>query len=73
MSCARAQAGDLRAHGDQAVAQIFDLRLARGIADDGFALGQGRGHQRGFGGADRDEGKFDRRALEAVLGAVAMT
>ena len=54
-----AQAGNLRAHRDQAAAEIVDLRLARRIADHGFALGQGRRHQRGFGGADRDEGKFD--------------
>ena len=30
----------------------------------GLALGQRRRHQRGFGGADRDEGKLDTRALQ---------
>ena len=63
---AAAQAPYLGPHGDQAVAQVDDLRLARGIDDAGGAFGEGRRHQRGLGGADADEGENNLRALQAA-------
>ena len=57
---------DAGAHGDQAVGQIGDFRLAGGVGQDRPAVRQGGGHQQIFGGADRDERKQDVRALEAL-------
>src|SRR5699024_906433 len=65
-----AGAFDIRAQGDQAVGQVHDLRLARGVVDHGGAGGQAGGHQRVLGGADADHGEFDAATLEA-LGAGA--
>ena len=57
---------DLRAHRDQALGEIGDLRLARGVVEHGLALGERRRHQQVLGGADRHVGKDDARAGEAV-------
>ena len=52
-----ADAVDLGAHLDEAIGDVADLRLARGVLDHGLALGKRRRHQHGMGGADRDLGK----------------
>ena len=45
---------DPRAHPDQAVGDIDDLGLARGVLDQALAAGEHRRHQGVVGGADRD-------------------
>jgi len=73
---------DPRAHPDETVGEIDDLRLARGILDQAFAAGQHRRHQGIMGGAHRDLGernlvagqasgrpRDDIAALELDLGA----
>ncbi len=55
------------AHRDQAMAEILDLRLARGVGDDGGAARQGGRHQCGFRRADRNGRKNDLRAMKAVF------
>ena len=52
-----AGAGDLGAHLDEAIGEVGDLRLARGIVDDGRALGENRRHQGRMGAADGHFGK----------------
>ena len=61
-----ADAVDRRAHRDQAVAQIDDFRLARGIFDAGAALCGHRRHQCVFGRADRYHRKGDSPAWQAA-------
>ena len=61
-----AGAGDARAHLVEAVGDIDDFRLARGVLDDGRAVGQRRRHDRGMRAADGDFGKNDLAALEPV-------
>ena len=50
----------LRAHLDEAVGEVADLGLARGVLDHRLALGERGRHQRDVGGADRDLGEDDR-------------
>ncbi|MNV28558.1 hypothetical protein D3C71_1197510 [compost metagenome] len=64
----RAGAGDLGTHGDQAIRQIDDFRLARSIVDDGRALGERRCHQQHMGRTDGDLGESVLRADETALG-----
>ena len=59
-----AGAGDPRAHLVEAVGDVDDLRLARGVLDHRRAVRQRRRHHRGVGAADRDLGKDDLAALE---------
>ena len=40
---------DFRAEGDEEVREIHDLRLARGVLDDGSAVRQGSGHHEVLG------------------------
>ena len=54
-------ARDLRAHSDQALRKIADLRLPRGIGQHGAPLGQGRRHQQVLGGADRHKREHNLR------------
>ena len=49
-----AGAGDLGAHGVEAVGEIDDLRLARGVLEHRLALGERRRHHQHMGRADRD-------------------
>ena len=49
-----AGAGDPGAHGVEAVGEIDDLRLARGVLEHRLAAGQRRRHHQHMGGADRD-------------------
>ena len=51
----RADAVDARAHLDEHPAEVDDLGLARGVVDDGDAVGEHRGHQHVLGGADARE------------------
>ena len=62
----RAGAGDVRAHLVEAIGDVDDLGLARGILDHGRALGQRSRHDRRMRAADRDLGKDDLAALEPV-------
>ncbi len=55
-----------RAHGDQAMAQIVDLGLARGIDDLATPVRKRCGHQRVLGRSDRGKGEFDGRALQTA-------
>ena len=59
-----ARALDLRAHGDEEVREVDDLRLARGVLDDGFAVGERRRHHEIFRAGDRDGVEIQPRALE---------
>ena len=54
---------DLCAHGLQAMRQIAYFRLARGIVQHGYAVGDTRSHQEIFGGAYRYFFKMDVRAF----------
>ena len=44
----------LRAHGVEQCCEVGDFGFAGAILHDGFALGQGRGHQQVFGAGDGD-------------------
>ncbi len=55
---------DLRAHLDQQINQVGDFRLARGIVQAGFALGQRRGHQDIFRAGHGDFFEDDVRAAQ---------
>ena len=58
---------DLRPHRDQALGEIGDLGLARGIFDHRRAAGEHRRHQRILGRPDRDGGEGDGPAGKAAL------
>jgi hypothetical protein len=59
-------AADLRAHRDQEVGEIDDLRLARRVLDDRLAFGERRGHQQVLGAGDGDGLEHQARADQAV-------
>ena len=67
-----AGAGDLGAHLVEAVGDVVDLRLARGVLDHGRAVRERGRHQRGMGAADRHLGEDDLAAAQPFL-ARAMT
>src|SRR5438045_2419910 len=76
VSCARGSVGsrgsgaaDLRTHLVEAVGDVLDLRLARGVFDQGRAVSERRRHQGGVCAAYGDLREHDLAALEAVLGA----
>ena len=50
---------DPRAHLDETIGKIDDLRLARRVDEKRMAFGEGSGHERGMGAADRHLGKMD--------------
>jgi hypothetical protein len=58
----RADAVDARAHLGQALREVADFRLHRGVLQHGLALGQHGRHQHIMGRADRHLGKIDARA-----------
>ena len=61
---------NMRAHGDQQVAQVDNFRLPRGVFKDAGALGADGRHQRIFGCPDRDDREHDGPARQAAtLGA----
>ena len=62
----RAGALDLRAHGGEQRGQVGDLRLARAVLHQRFALGQHRGHQQIFGAGDGDLVEDHVRAAAAA-------
>ena len=68
-----ADAFDLGAHLDEALGDVADLGLARGVLDHRLAPGQRGRHQHVVGGADRDLGEDDAAAAQAALGALATT
>src|SRR5580704_5230066 len=57
---------DLCSHGSEEGGEIGDLGLAGAVFEDGFAFGQGGGHQEVFGAGDCDFVEDDVGALEAV-------
>ena len=61
-----ADAFDLHAHLDEALGNVTDLRLARGVLDDGLPARQRRGEQHVVGGANRDLGEHDAAAAQAA-------
>ncbi len=62
----RARALDLGAHGVEQIRQIQHLGLAGAVFQDGFALGQGGGHQDVFGAGDGDLLEDNLRAVQPV-------
>ena len=68
-----ADALDLGAHLDEALGDVADLGLARGVLDHRLALGERGRHQHVVGGADRDLGEDDAGALAGRCGALATT
>jgi len=54
----------MRAHRVEAVGEVGDLRLARGVGEDGAAFGEAGRHQQVLRRADRDEGKHDGGAAQ---------
>ena len=61
----RACAFDLRSHLVQQVGEVGDFGLAGAVLQDGFAFGEGRGHEQVFGAGDGDLVENNFRALEA--------
>ena len=61
-----ARAFDLRAHLVEQVGEVGNFGLAGAVLHDGFALGQGRGHEQVFGAGDGDFVEHNFAALEAV-------
>ena len=55
----RAETFDAGSHPDQAIAEIDDLWLARGVLDQRLSPREHRRHQGVMGRADRDLGEFD--------------
>ena len=62
----RAGAFDLRAHLDQQIGQVRHLRLAGGVAQHGFALGQHGRHHQVLGAGDGDAVEVHHRAAQAL-------
>ena len=60
-------AGDLRAHFTQHRDQVGHFGFARGVFEDGFAVGEGRGHQNIFRPGDGDFIEDDVRAFKAAV------
>src|SRR5690606_32875839 len=65
---AGADAGNPRAHGNQAFGDIGDFGFAGSVLDDSRALGQGGGHQDGVGGSNRHLREDDGGADQAAAG-----
>ena len=61
-----AGAFDLGAHGDEQGGEVGDLGLAGAVFEEGFAVGEGGGHEEVFGAGDGDLVEDDVRAFEAV-------
>ena len=61
-----ARALNLRAHGGEQRGQVGDLRLARAVLHQRFALGQHRGHQQIFRAGDGDLVEDQVRAAQAL-------
>ena len=61
-----AHTGDVRTHADQAPRQVVHMRLARGVADHGDALGEHRRHHQVLGAGDRGHVERDARAVQAA-------
>ena len=66
----RADALDPRTERDEEPAEILDVRLAGGVAEHGFAVGENRRHDRVLRPHDRRLVEVDARAREAVRGEV---
>ena len=69
---ARAVALDPRAHRDQHLGEVGDLRLLGRVLEDGLALGERRGHQQVLGAGDGDHVGRDARALAAASAVATM-
>ena len=62
----RAGALDARSHGDEAVREVANLGIARGVEDFGFAARETCRHQGGFGRSDGRRGQHDAAAAQPV-------
>ena len=62
-----AGAFDLCAHGDEQGGEVGDFGLAGAVLEEGFAVGEGGGHEEVFGAGDGDLVEDDVRAFEAAL------
>ena len=60
-----ADPGDVRAHADEASRQVIHVRLARGVADDGDALGEHRRHHQVLRAGDSRHVERDSRPVQA--------
>ena len=58
-----AMTGNICAHFDQTLGEIHDLGLARGVFEDGGAIGKGCGHHQIFGTGDGDDVHENMRAF----------
>ena len=63
---AGAGAFDLRAHGVEEGGEVGDFGFAGAVLEEGFAVGEGGGHEEVFGAGDGDLVEDDVRAFEAV-------
>ena len=63
---AGAGAFDLGAHGVEQGGEVGDLGFAGAVFEEGFAVGEGGGHEEVFGAGDGDLVEDDVRAFEAV-------
>ena len=67
---AGAGAFDLCSHGDEEGGEVGDFGLAGAVFEDGFAFGEGGGHEEIFGAGDGDLVEDDVRAFEAAVAVV---
>ena len=64
-NCGRARAFDFRSHFIQKVGEVGDFGLAGAVLQNGFAVGEGCGHEQVFGAGDGDFVEDDFCAFEA--------
>ncbi len=62
-----AGAGDLCAHGVEKGGEVGDFGLAGAVLEEGFAFGEGGGHEKVFGAGYGDLVEDDVRAVEAAV------
>ena len=63
-NAAGAMSFDLGAHGNQHFGQVRNFRFLGGVFQNGFALCQGRSHQKVFGAGDRHHVGGDTRTMQ---------
>ncbi len=62
----RAGAFDLRSHFIQQIGQVGDFGFAGAVLQNGFSVGESRGHQQVFGAGDGDPVENNFSAFQAV-------
>ncbi len=63
---------DLRAHRDEKIRQVDDLRLARGVLDDRLAVGERRRHHQILRAGHGDRVEHQTRALQRLQARARM-